>query len=83
MHHDGMLSCRSPLATRDGITEGAKLVDGDLDDVVGLEGEWSLWDERGPRAEHDSVGKVILEEKVTHQFLEAALEFAVLVSPCQ
>ena len=75
MHHGGMWSLRSPLATRDGISEDAKLVDGDLDDVAGLEGEMSLWDERGPRAEHDPVRKVILEEKVAHQFLEAALEF--------
>ena len=64
MHHAGKLSCRSSLAARDGITEGAKLVDSDLDDVAGLEGEWSLWDERSPRAERDSVGKVILEEEV-------------------
>ena len=71
-----MWSRRSPLATHDGITEGAQLVDGDLDDVAGLEGEWFLWDERGPRAEYDSVGKVILEEEVADQFLEATLEFA-------
>ncbi len=76
MHHDGNWSRRSPLATRDRITEDAKLLDGDLDDVARLEGEWSLWDEGSPRAEQDSVGKVILEEEIGDQFIEAALEFA-------
>ena len=84
MHHDGMWSLRSPLATRDGITEDAKLVDSDLDDVAGLKGEWSLWDERSPRAEHDSVGKVMLEEEVADQFLlTRRLSSRVFVSPCQ
>src|SRR5690348_10529881 len=69
------LSYRSPLATDDEITEGAKLVDGDLDHVAGLEGELALWHETCTCTENDSIGKVVFEEEVGDQFLEVTLEF--------